>query len=92
MRRETVQRKQRIIQKQVKTQSEGRCLTARRKRPHDGAHDGNRELTVRRALGVPTTSARPHPTSRPVNQYKHVCVEKCPLTTRHMTNATDGCR
>ena len=87
IRLEIVQRKKQIIQKKVKTRSEGRCKTARRKRPHGEAHDGNRERTVRRALGVPNTSARLHQTSRLVNQYKHVCAEMCPLTTRHVANA-----
>ena len=75
MRRETEQRKRQTIQKQVQTQSGGRCKTARRKRLHDGVHEGHRERTVRRALGVPTASARLHQTFR------------CPLTTRHTANA-----
>ena len=29
-------------------------------------------------------SDRLHQTCRPVNQLRHVCVEKCPLTTRHV--------
>ena len=52
MRREFAQRKQQIIQKRGQD-PEGR--QARRKRRHDGDHEGNRERTVRRALGVPST-------------------------------------
>ena len=33
-----------------------------------------------------------HQTCRPVNQLEHVCVEECPLTTRHTTNRSgDSC-
>ena len=52
-----------------------------------GLAKDSRERTVRRALGVPATSARLHQTCRPVGQNKHVCVEKCPLTTRNMAKA-----
>ena len=31
---------------------------------------------------------RLHQTCRPVNQLRHVCVEKCPLTTRHVATRT----
>ena len=35
---------------------------------------------------------RVHQTSRPLNQCRHVCVEKCPLTTRHVaTRSRDSC-
>ena len=33
-------------------------------------------------------SNRLHQTCRPVNQLRHVCVEKCPLTTRHVATRT----
>ena len=33
-----------------------------------------------------------HQTCRPVNQFEHVCVEECPLTTRHTANRSgDSC-
>ena len=51
-------------------------------------HDGNRERTVRRALGVTSTGARLHQACWPVDHNEHVCVEKCPLITRHMADAT----
>ena len=31
-----------------------------------------------------SNSNRLHQTRRPVDQFEHVCVEKCPLTTRHI--------
>ena len=35
---------------------------------------------------------RLHQTCRPINQYTHVCVEKCPLTTRHTARRSrDSC-
>ena len=36
---------------------------------------------------MPTTSVRLHQTCRPVDQCMYVCVEKCPLTMRHMAEA-----
>ena len=36
-----------------------------------------------RAEKDPINDNRLHQTCRPVNQYTHVCVEKCPLTMRH---------
>ena len=37
-------------------------------------------------------SNRLHQTCRPVNQFEHVCVEKCPLTTRHTAKRSgDSC-
>ena len=55
----------------------------RRKELTTKPHDGNREWTVRRALGVTSTGARIH------RQAKRACqrVKKCPLTMRHMANA-----
>ena len=35
---------------------------------------------------------RLHQTCGPVNQHRHVCVERCPLTTRHTANRScDSC-
>ena len=35
---------------------------------------------------------RLHQTCRPVNQFEHVCVEECPLTTRHTASRSgDSC-
>ena len=56
--------------------------------PHFGGH----ERTVRRALGVPSTSEMLHQTRGPVNQCKYVCAEKCPLTMRHTAERSgDSC-
>ena len=35
---------------------------------------------------------RLHKTCRPVNQFEHVCVEKCPLTTRHTAAAATAAK
>ena len=59
-------------------------------RPHDGAHDGNREHREARALDAPITSARLHQTCRPVDQCMYVCVEKCPLTRARAAGAAAG--
>ena len=33
-----------------------------------------------------------HQTCRPVNQFEHVCVEECPLTTRHTAAAATAAK
>ena len=43
-----VRRKKQIIQEDSPEQERGRCQNCAAQRPHDGAHDGNRERTVRR--------------------------------------------
>ena len=35
---------------------------------------------------------RLHQTCRPVNQFEHVCVEECPLTTRHTAAAATAAK
>ena len=50
---------------------------------------GTVAVTRQEQLGVSgseddSTNNRLHQTCRPVDQYMHVCVEKCPLTTRHI--------
>ena len=36
-------------------------------------------------------SNRLHQTRGPVNQQRHVCVETCPLTMRHVAKRSDSC-
>ena len=43
---------------------------------------------AREEQGDSTTTTRLHQTCGPVNQLRHVCVEKCPLTTRHVATRT----
>ena len=39
-----------------------------------------------------TNNSRLHQTCRPVNQFEHVCVERCPLTMRHAAKRSgDSC-
>ena len=87
-----VRRKRHIIQTQVKipqSKWENGAKTARRKDPTMGLTTDNRERTVRREHLVcrAQVQGRLHQTCWPVNQNEHVCVEKCPLTTRHAASA-----
>ena len=39
-----------------------------------------------------STTTGSHQTCRPVNQFEHVCVEECPLTTRHTAAAATAAK
>ena len=54
---------------------------------------GTVAVTRQEQLRVSSWTNRLHQTCRPVNQLEHVCVEKCPLTTRHIAGRSgDSCR
>ena len=56
-------------------QARGWCGDCATQRPHDGAHDGNRERNVRRALGLVSTSAKAPPNML-TGQSLQVCLRR----------------
>ena len=66
-------------------------------RPRDGDIREQRPDAALDVLGAAGTSTgnnknRLHQTCGPVNQHRHVCVEKCPLTMRHTAERSgDSC-
>ena len=53
-----VRRKKQIIQEESPQQERARCQNCPAQRTHDGAHDGNRERTVRRERSVCKSQVR----------------------------------
>ena len=75
-------------------------MSSSEERPRDGFRE-RRPDAASVVLAAGTAQAREeqklhsnrlHQTCGPVNQFEHVCVEKCPLTMRHTAKASAGVR